>query len=161
MKIVWFFFGENVLFLYLYAMTDRELNISLQQQILKLTATLESFAKIIKSQSQELSDLKKIILKQNSAAKKLQQFTNINLPKKNEKCKITTSDIEKKVPAPTPKERGNNGAKRKVYDNLEEIVEDVLPSDTSFNEKAAVYLFHRDVIRYKYIPPRLIKYIYR
>ena len=60
-----------------------------------------------------------------------------------------------------PKERGNNGAKRKVYDNLEEIVENVLPSDASFDEKASIFLFQRDVIRYKYIAPRLIKYIYQ
>ena len=32
------------------------------------------------------------------------------------------------------------------YDNIEEIVEDILPSDANFDEKAAVYLFHRDVI---------------
>ena len=37
---------------------------------------------------------------------------------------------------------------------------DVLPSDATFDEQAATYLFQRDVIRYKYIPPRLIKYIY-
>ena len=153
--------GQITLFLYLYAMTDRELNISLQQQILKLTATLESLSTIIESQSQELVSLKIALLERDNAAEKLKKFTNINLPKKTEKRKIATSIVEDKFPAPTPKERGNNGAKRKVYDNLEEIVEDVLPSDANFDEKAAVYLFHRDVIRYKYIPPRLIKHIYR
>ena len=66
-----------------------------------------------------------------------------------------------KSTALTPKERGNNGAKRKVYDNIEEVIEDVLPSDASFDEKAAIFLFSRDVIRYKYHPPRLTKYIFR
>lgn len=142
-------------------MTDRELVAFLQQQITALVATVGSLTKTIESQSKELSALKEIILERDNAANKLQRFANINLPKKTEKRKVAASITLDKSPAPTPKERGNNGAKRKVYNNLEEIVEDVLPSDANFDEKAAIYLFHRDVIRYKYIPPRLVKYIYR
>lgn len=142
-------------------MIDRELITSLRQQISKLTATLESLTKIIESQSQELAALKEALLKQGNAAEKLKKLANINLPKKTEKRKNTSSPIQAKSPALTPKQRGNNGAKRKSYDKLEEVVEDVLPSDANFDEKVAVYLFHRDVIRYKYIAPRLIKHIYR
>jgi transposase len=142
-------------------MIDRELITSLRQQISKLTATLESLTKIIESQSQELAALKEALLERGNAAEKLKKLANINLPKKTEKRKNTSSPIQAKSPAPTPKQRGNNGAKRKSYDKLEEVVEDVLPSDANFDEKVAVYLFHRDVIRYKYIPPRLIKHIYR
>ncbi len=135
-------------------MKDRELIAFLQQQNSTLLATLESL-------TQEVSALKEALLERDNTASKLKRLANINLTKKTEKRKAPITSIEVKSPAPTPKERGNNGAKRKVYDNIEEIVEDVLPSDANFNEKAAVYLFHRDVIRYKYIPPRLIKYIYR
>lgn len=142
-------------------MIEKELCGFPQQQNADLVATIASLTKTIESLSQELSALKAIILEKDAAAIKEQQFAKINLPKKTEKRKATASTIKTKTPAPTPKERGNNGAKRKVYDNIEEVVEDVLPADADFNEKAAVYLFNRDVIRYKYIPPRLIKHIYR
>lgn len=135
-------------------MTDRELVVFLQQQNAALIASLESLTK-------EVAALKAALLEKDKDAEKLKRFASVNLPKKTEKRKETASVVKDKPSAPTPKERGNNGAKRKVYDNIEEIVEDVLPSDASFDEKAAVFLFHRDVIRYKYIPPRLIKYIYR
>ena len=142
-------------------MTDRELIISLQKQNARLVATLGTLTKTIEDLSVELSELKAIILEKDIAIKKGQRYTNITLPKKTEKRKTTSSFIEDQAPAPTPKERGNNGAKRKVYNNLEEIIEDVLPLDANFDEKAAIYLFYRDVIRYEYIPPRLIKHIYR
>lgn len=143
------------------AMKDRELVECLQQQIATLLATLASLTKTVESQCQEIKSLKELLLERDNAAQKLKQLTKLNLPKKTEKRKKIDSTTEKKPPVATPKERGNNGAKRKSYDNLEEVLEDVLPSDASFDEQAAVYLFNREVIRYKYIPPRLIKHIYR
>ena len=143
------------------SMKDSELIQYLQQQNATLLATLESLTKTVESQSKEIKALKELLLERDGAAQKLKRLADLNLPKKTEKRKYTTPVVADKTSAPTPKERGNNGAKRKSYDNLEEVVEDVLPSDITFNEQAAVYLFHRDVIRYKYIPPRLIKYIYR
>lgn len=135
-------------------MTDRELVVFLQQQNAKLVATLESL-------TQEVAALKAALLDKDKEAVKMERFANTHLPKKIEKSKKKTSAPKDKAPAPTPKERGNNGAKKKVYDNIEELVEDVLPSDANFNEEAAIYLFCKDVIRYEYIPPRLIKHIYR
>ena len=130
-------------------MKDKELIHIQQQQIAKLLSTLESLTKTVESQSQEIKDLKALLLKSDDDAKKLKRFADLNLPKKTEKRKNAASKTENKPSAPTPKERGNNGAKRKTYDNLEEIVEDILPSDATFDEQAAVFLFHRDVIRYK------------
>lgn len=154
------FLGRIALFLYLYIMTDRELIAFLKRQISEQTATITSLTKNIGSLTEEVKALQAILLERDKDVEKLKRFTKLNLPKKNEKRKVATP-AKDKVPALTPKERGNNGAKRKVYDNLEEVIEEVLPSDANFDEKAAVYLFHRDVIRYKYIPPRLIKHIYR
>lgn len=149
-------------------MKDRELIALLRQEISKLTAIIASLTKTIGSQTQELESLKAILLERDKNVQKLEGLANLNLTKKTEKRKGSSSEKgngatskEDKPSARTAKERGNNGAKRKVYDNIEEVIEDVLPSDASFDEKTAVYLFHRDVIRYKYIPPRLIKYIYR
>ena len=56
--------------------------------------------------------------------------------------------------------KGNNGAKRKVYE-LEEVFHEVDPSDDLFNKEQSVFLFSRDIIIYTFIPPRLIKNIYR
>ncbi len=134
-------------------MTDKELVAFFKEQNAKLMSTVEELTK-------ELTALKAAILEKDKGAEKLKRFAQINLPKNTEKRKNTTSVPANTPKAPTPKQRGNYGAKRKVYDNIEELVEDVMPSDASFDEKAAVYLFYRDVIRYEYIPPRLIKHIY-
>ncbi|MGB5263845.1 MAG: IS66 family transposase [Lutimonas sp.] len=142
-------------------MKDSELIVFLKAQNHQFQDTISSLTKTIDSLSMELSALKKAVLKQDKNAIKLKQLANINLPKKTEKRNYIDSTFQDKSSAPTPKERGNNGAKRKIYDDIEEIVEEVLPSDANFDEKSSVYLFNRDVIRYKYIPPRLIKYIYR
>ena len=142
-------------------MTDRELVAFLQQQNSDLTATLKSLSHTVEDLTQEVAELKAALLEKDKAVGKLRRLASINLPKKTEKRKKAAPVPVHKPKAPTPKERGNNGAKRKAYDNIEEVVEEVLPSDASFDEKTAIYLFHRDVIRYKYIPPRLIKYIYR
>lgn len=142
-------------------MTDRELVVFLQQQNAKLIATLESLSQTVEKQTKELAALKAALLEKDKGAEALKRLANVNLPKKTEKRKATSSVVQDRSSAPTPKERGNNGAKRKVYDNIEEVVEDVIPSDANFDEQAAVLLFHQDVIRYEYIPPRLIKHIYR
>lgn len=135
-------------------MTDKELVVFLQQQNAKLISTIESL-------TQEVAALKSALLEKGKDAEKMKRVASINLPKKTEKRKNTVSNAKDNPPVPTPKERGNNGAKRKVYDNIEELVEDVLPSDADFDQKVAVFLFHKDVIRYEYIPPRLIRHIYR
>jgi hypothetical protein len=139
-------------------MTDRELIVFLQQQISELTA---SFSKTIEELTQEVASLKAALLEKDKAAEKMKRFANVHLPKKIETSKKKTPVPKDKAPAPTPKERGNNGAKRKVHNNIEELVEEVLPGDACFDREAAVYLFSKDVIRYEYIPPRLIKHIYR
>lgn len=143
------------------SMEDSELARIFKQQNDALLATIESQSRTIESLSDEIKSLKALLLERDGAAVKLKRLSQLNLPKKTEKRKNTSSAIEEKTAAPSPKERGNNGAKRKPIENIEEVVEDVLPSDASFDEQAAVFLFHRDVIRYKYIPPRLIKHIYR
>lgn len=142
-------------------MKDSKLNKLLLEQIKQLHATLASLTETIERQAEELASLKVLLLEKDNAAKKLERLVNVNLPKKTEKRKYIAPVTKEKTPAPTPKERGNNGAKRKNYENLEEIIEDVLPSNASFDEKASIFLFSRDVIRYEYIPPRLIKHIYR
>jgi uncharacterized coiled-coil protein SlyX len=61
---------------------------------------------------------------------------------------------------PTPKERGNNGAKRKDYFSLEEEVIEIWPEDEAFDRSKAHVISHVDSIRYAYLPCRFIKKVY-
>ncbi len=85
----------------------------------------------------------------------------IALPKKIEKRSYVDTTLKNTTPILTPKERGNNGAKRKEYHNIEEVIKEVEPNCEAFDLSLARYIFSRDVIRYEYIPQRLIKCIYR
>ncbi len=60
-----------------------------------------------------------------------------------------------------PKERGNNGAKRKEYFNLETVVEELYPTEADFDPALARLMKFRDSISYEYIPGRFIKRIRR
>lgn len=145
-------------------MNYKELAEILQVQNKVLMATIESLSGNVQSLTNELVQLRQLLTERDKKAEalvgKLNGLTKIAFPKKTEKRKV--SNIDRATPAPTPKERGNNGAKRKVYD-LEEVIEEVEPTHSAFSSISSdsVYLFYRDVIRYKYIPHRLIKHIYR
>ena len=167
-------------------MNYRELSEIYQQQIKVLMKTIESLrdsarsqnntieslhisvdsqSKTIESLTQEISELKKIILEKDKGAEKLVSKLNgvskIALPKKIERRNYSDKSLAKSASAPTPKERGNNGAKRKQYHDIEEIIEDVEPTHPEFNASNARLISHVDVIRYEYLPQRLIKHVYR
>lgn len=59
----------------------------------------------------------------------------------------------------SPKERGNNNAKRKEHFELEVQEHDIYPSLPGFPLELARLLKTVDSIRYEYIPPRYIKHI--
>lgn len=61
----------------------------------------------------------------------------------------------------TPKDRGNNGAKRKEYFNLETIIDEVFPTDKEFDPALARLMKYRDSISYEYIPGKFIKHVRR
>ncbi|MFI3240526.1 MAG: IS66 family transposase [Bacteroidales bacterium] len=153
-------------------MNYKELAQISQAQNKVLMKTIESLQKSLDLQSQtistltaEISELKNLLLEKDKNAEKLTSRLNglskIALPKKVEKRNYVDKSLKENTPAPTPKERGNNGAKRKEYHNIEEVIEEVEPSDPEFITAAAKYIFSRDVTRYEYIPQRLIKHIYR
>ncbi len=58
---------------------------------------------------------------------------------------IRVSRIKRQLPH---QKRGNNGAKRKVYDNLEQIIEEVEPSHPEFVAARAKFISAVDVVRY-------------
>lgn len=60
-----------------------------------------------------------------------------------------------------PKERGNNGAKRKEYFDLETVVEEIFPTDKDFDPALARFMRFRDSISYEYVPGKFIKRVRR
>ncbi|MFR9598771.1 MAG: IS66 family transposase [Rikenellaceae bacterium] len=133
-----------------------------------MTKTIESMSISIATLTEEVAQLKGLLLQRdNSLAAKAAQLnglTKIATPKKSERRKdYVDTTLRDTTPAPTPKERGNNGAKRKAYNVVELETICVEPDDEAFKTRReeAIFLFSRDVVRYKYIPPRLVKQIYR
>ena len=64
-----------------------------------------------------------------------------------------------KTESPSPKERGNNNARRKEHFELEVQEHDIYPSLPDFPLELARFLKTVDSIRYEYIPPRYIKHV--
>ena len=108
-------------------MNYKELAEISQEQIRVLMATIASLSGNIQSLTEEVTQLRKLLLEKDKNAEtlvnKLNGLAEISMPKKTERRKVSTSDnIEV---APTPKERGNNGAKHIVYD-AEEVIEEIV-----------------------------------
>lgn len=63
--------------------------------------------------------------------------------------------------APTPKERGNNKAKRSTHPEAEVEIVELEPDSPEYNPEIASFVGVTDVIRYHYRAGRIIKRIYR
>ncbi len=141
-------------------MINKELHDSIVEQNRSLTAAVASMSKTISALTKEIESLKAHLLKDSDDKEKmlakLNGLAKIAMPKKLEKV---TPKRSSSIIAPTPKERGNNGAKRKVLD-IEEVITDVYP-DSSFDKDSARLIASQDVIRYEFTPAKLIKHIYR
>lgn len=153
-------------------MNYKELTIILQAQNKVLIKTIESLQCSLDSQNitiellpREVKQFKTLLLEKDASNEKMTNKLNgllkIHLPKKIEKRNTVYNSLKDMTPALTPKERGNNRSKRKEHYYLKEIPEDVEPTHPAFVMNDSIYLFSRDVVRYEYIPQRLIKHIYR
>lgn len=124
----------------------------LTHQVETLTEALQSLEKAF---SEKESSMRKM-QKTNQALSKL-------ITKKSEKIIPVPSTDEpvgnRKKEAPSPKERGNNKARRKEYFDLEIQEHDIYPSCPGFQPEFGEFLKIVDSIRYEYIPPRFIKHI--
>ena len=136
-----------------------------QTQVDVLTEAIKDLSSTVKSLTAEVSELKKLLLEKAQSKEEIERKLNgllkIHLPKKIEKRNTIDKTLKINKPALTPKERGNNGSKRKEYYDLLEIEEFVEPTHLEFVKAKATYLFTRDVIRYEYIPQKLITHIYK
>jgi hypothetical protein len=138
--------------------------IQLTGNIDRLTAKIDDLTKTIVSLEEALvqkhKDFTVLSGKNRGLAKLLKNESEKITPDKQDSCdepEEPAKPPEKKSPA--PKERGNNGAKRKEHFNLEEERIDIWPSDPGFDKDKAIELTPAVSIRYAYFPPRFIKKI--
>ncbi|NDV58441.1 IS66 family transposase [Bacteroides sp. 519] len=131
-----------------------ELNKNYQKIILDLTAQVHELTLTISSLQEALTSKEGALNKQTKVCKNL--------------TKLLSNESEQQQPVVTkerivhsPKERGNNGAKRKPHYELEEEIIDIYPDDPRFDPHNAREIGIRDSIRYLFIPPRFIKRINR
>lgn len=135
----------------------------LSGQIEQLSAQLAEQTKTIASLEDALLNKNKDITSLSGKNRGLSKLLAGNVSEKQTPAEQSDEEPEK-APAkkvPTPKERGNNQAKRKEHFCLEEVLEELWPDDPAFDRSKARVISHVDSIRYSYIPPRFLKRIIR
>lgn len=122
-------------------------------RIEELTASVQSLEQVLASRNVSLEKMKNT----KEALGKL-------VSRKSEKISQATPACRKPEEAEpkngySPKERGNNNAKRKEYPDMQIKEHDIFPSIPGFLPGLGKFLKTVDSIRYEYIPPRFIKHI--
>jgi len=117
----------------------------------------QTIASLQESLLQKNKDVSSLSGKNRGLAKLLNNSSEKQTPKETE---VTPDNDPQKKPF-SAKERGNNGAKRKMHINLEEEVIDIWPEDPEFDREKASELKVVESIRYAYLPSRVIKKIIR
>jgi hypothetical protein len=131
------------------------------------TEQLDRLSLLLKEQTQTIQSLEGSLLEK---GKNLTSLSGKNrgltkLLKGNESEKMTlgedSADAVEKEKAPTPKERGNNQAKRKEHFDLEEEIVEIWPESENVDALKAHIIGYVDSIRYTFIPCKFKKTIYR
>lgn len=124
-----------------------------------LTSQIETLTESLRSLEAALLDKESSIEKERKSNRALSKLVT----NKSEKVVPASSQDEqaegRKKDVSSPKERGNNHARRKEHFELEVQEHDIYPSLPDFLLEAARLLKTVDSIRYEYIPPRYIKHI--
>ncbi|MDD4821708.1 MAG: hypothetical protein PHI48_04020 [Bacteroidales bacterium] len=134
-------------------------SIQLQQQSLQI----ESLSAQIDKLTGSISSLEETLVQKNG---NIQTLSGKNrglsklLSNPSEKIMVVNPVLSPEADSPSPKERGNNNAKRKEHFELEVVPHDIYPNDPGFDKEKAKIVSHVDSIRYEYIPPRFIKHLY-
>lgn len=144
----------------------KEQNRQLSAQLSVQESHIAFLRKQVESLTESLHSLEEALLARNISLEKIRN-TNQKLSKlvtrKSEKVVPAPPVVEQvKTPekkAPSPRERGNNNARRKEFFNLEIQEHDIYPSTPGFRPGSGEFLKTVDSIRYEYIPPRFIKHI--
>jgi uncharacterized coiled-coil protein SlyX len=130
-----------------------------------LSGLVKELTSQVASQAQNLVSLEETLREKGAGLDKLTSKTrvlsNLLSPQSEKIVPPPSTESKEKPKAPSPKERGNNKAKRKEFFDLETIIEDIYPDDSSLVRENATHISYVDSIRYKFIPPKFIKHIYR
>ncbi len=136
----------------------------------KLTSILEEKAQQIDSMEQAVLGKEQDLVKQKNINKGLSKMMENKSEKLNPKPTQEEQEILDKAKAIRIKQRGNNGAKRKTYPDMEVEVHLVYPDDPDFDLSKARIIGakdengeypYRQAIRYEYVPMKFIKHVYK
>lgn len=133
---------------------QENLILGLTEQVTRLTATINSLEEALTLKNGKLNKQQHL---NQCMAKLLTNESEKQVPPNKEE----TIQIATKPPTPSPKERGNNNARRKEHFKLEEKIIEIDPDHPLFDKSLARFMGYRDAIRYVYVPPKFIKYVYR
>lgn len=130
------------------------------EHIRLLTGRIEDLTASIQSLEQALASKGASLEKMKNTKEALSKLVS----RKSEKISRATIPCQKlaeKEPegSYSPKDRGNNNARRKEYPDIQTQEHDIFPSIPGFLPELGKLLKTVDSIRYEYIPPRFIKHI--
>jgi len=136
------------------------------EQLIRQSAQIERLSVQVGSLTDTVRSLEESLLQKNGDIQKLEGKTRGMSKLLSNKSEKIVSDSVKENPAETdppvsPKDRGNNNAKRKEYFSLETIVEHVYPDDPAFDKEKAKVIGSVDSIMYTYSKATFTKTIYR
>jgi hypothetical protein len=134
----------------------------------QLLAQIETLSATVKSMEGTIASLQEALLqKDESLTKSANKIRGISklISNKSEKQSQPRQEQEiasgKVKPKADLKARKNNGAKRDMHYELEEVVKDVYPDDTEFDIRTAIQIGIRESIRYRMVPMKFQKIVYR
>ncbi|GAB6120045.1 hypothetical protein [Dysgonomonas termitidis] len=134
----------------------------------QLLTQIETLSATIKSMEETIASLQEALLqKDESLTKSANKIRGISklISNKSEKQSRTGQEQQTASGQARPKAdlkaRKNNGAKRDMHNELEEVVKDVYPDDTQFDIRTAILIGIRESVRYRMIPVKFQKIGYR
>lgn len=132
-----------------------------QRLICELTSQVKQLTDAVQSLEEALTLKNGKLKKQENISRSLSKLISNESEKQIPDKPQPASETAPSRPSASPKERGNNNSKRKEHFELEEKIIEVNPDHPLFSMSLAKFMGYRDSIRYVYIPPKFIKYIYR
>ncbi|MDR1203599.1 MAG: IS66 family transposase [Tannerellaceae bacterium] len=136
-------------------------NKQLLSQIETLSATIKSMEGTIASLREALLQKDKSLTASENKIRGISKLIS-NKSEKQSRPKQGQETASGEVkPKADLKARKNNGAKRDMHYELEEVVKDVYPDDTEFDIRTAIEIGIRESIRYRMVPMKFQKIVCR
>lgn len=137
----------------------------LQQLVASLQQQLEESSRRVDALLLKIEELENLLVQKNAEEQKqkniIKGLTKIQQNRSEKQAPAASADKEEQKPEEAkPRQKTNNGARRKEHCELEVEEEDVYPDDSRFDELKARLVGTREVVRYTLIPMRFIKKVY-